>query len=181
MKISTHFSFSRRHFGRFLSLGVLSTAFLAPAHAAAAPVAVAAEVEAAFNQFRHAWENEDLGAAFGAFSPDAVAYDPAPPGKYANPAEIRKWIADTFQALNHITIPVSDVKIHTAGAVAWLTAHYQFKYQADGKPSVDEGNVSIVWVKQADASYKIAVFHASIPPAAPPAPPSAVKVTVGVN
>jgi ketosteroid isomerase-like protein len=186
MKISTRFRFSRRNFGRFVTLGVLSTALLAPVHVTAspAPVAVATEVEAAFHSFVQAWQNEDLNAAVASFTPDAVAYDPVPPGKFENTAAIRTWIDDTFKALDHISITASDVKIHTAGPVAWLTAHYVFKAQAGDQPAGDEGNLSMVWVKQLNGGYKIALFHASIPPAggpvaAPPAAPEKVKVTIG--
>jgi len=178
MNYSPRFSFSRRNFGRFLTLGLLSTAFLVPVHAAAAPVAATAEVETAFTGFVHAWQTKDVNAAVGAFAPDAVAYDSTPPGKYGNPAEIREWIVGTFKALDRIAIPVSEVKIHTAGSVAWLTAHYVFKAEAGGKSSADDGNVSIVWVKQTDGSYKISVFHASNQAVAPPAN---VKVSVSGN
>ena len=164
--------FSRFAAGNRLILVCLLAISLAGARAVASPpVATASETQAAFQSFVTAWENADLAAASGVFTDDAVVFDPAPPGVFATPAAIKGWIADTFKAMDHIKIPYSDVKIRTSGAVAWLTGHYIFKAVAGGKPFVDEGNITLVWVKQGNGAYKLASFHASPPPpAAPPAP-----------
>ena len=181
MNHSTHFRFSRRPFGRFLAVGALSTALFSPAPAAAVqvPVAAASEVEAAFQQFALAWAKEDLNNALAAFAADAVVLVPATPGRFENKEGIRTWLAGTFQASEQISFAASDVQVHVAGPMAWLTARYAFKAQAAGKPVGEEGNLSMVWVKQQDGACKIAVYHASIPPAAaaPPSPPNPKPTT----
>jgi ketosteroid isomerase-like protein len=155
-------------------LAVLAALALSvPRLSASAPVATAPETEAAFKSFVAAWENADLAAASGVFTDDAVVFDPAPGGVFATPAAIKGWIADTFKAMEHIKIPYSDMKIRTSGAVAWLTGHYIFKAMVDGKPFADEGNITLVWVKQSSGAYKLASFHASPPPPAGPPPPPA--------
>jgi ketosteroid isomerase-like protein len=131
------------------------------------PVATTVEVEAATQQFVQAWEKEDVDAALATFLPDAIAIDPDPPGIFENTEGIRGWLAGTFQSVKKISIKLSAVRVHTSGPTAWLTSHYVFKGEADRQPVGDEGNVSIVWVKQDDGSYKISVFHASVPPPPP--------------
>lgn len=163
---------SRRNLGRVLLLTGLLTVLAGPVQAAK-PVASAPEVDAALQQFIQAWTKEDLNAVVAAFAPDAMAFDPAPPGKFEHTEGIRAWVSDTFKALSQISVNVSDVQIHTAGSVAWLTGHYVFQAKVEATPIRDEGNLSMVWVKQTDGSYKISVFHADVPPPPPPdsAPP----------
>jgi ketosteroid isomerase-like protein len=132
------------------------------------PVATTAETEAALQQFIQGWEKKDLPSVVAAFAPDAVAFDPLPPGKFVHTEGIRAWVGDTFKALTDISVNVSDVQIHAAGSVAWLTGHYVFKAKAGEMPIKDEGNLSLVWVKQTDGAYKISVFHADVPPPPPP-------------
>ncbi len=140
--------------------------------ASAATAASAAEAETALRKFATAWEKKDLGAALGVFTADAVVYDPVPPGVFDTPEAIKGWIAGAFQAMDHISITVSAVKGHASGAMVFLNAHYVFKATAGGKPAGDEGNLTTVWVRQDDGSYKLVTFHASIPPALPAAPPA---------
>lgn len=133
------------------------------------PAATAAGVEAAFQAFVDAWEAEDVEAAVGAFTTDAVAFDPVPPGKFGGPEGIRAWASGAFEALEGITITVSEVSAATEGRVGWLTAHYVFEGQAPDESVRDEGYLSSVWVLQDDGSYKATLFHASIRPEEPPA------------
>jgi ketosteroid isomerase-like protein len=159
--------FSRRNIRLFLFLPALLAAVPGQAKT---PVASAAETDAALQQFIQAWTKEDLNAVVAAFAPDAIAFDPTPPGKFEHTAGIRTWVSDTFKALAQISINVSDVQIHTAGSVTWLTGHYVFQAKVEAMPIKDEGNLSMVWVKQTDGSYKISVFHADVPPPPPPEP-----------
>jgi uncharacterized protein (TIGR02246 family) len=122
-------------------------------------------VEAALNRFDEAWEREDLEAAVGAFTSDAVAFDPVPPGKFEGTEGIRTWISESFASLAQISINLSEVRIQTAGSVAWVTARFVFEAQQEGKPFRAEGYVSMIWVLQADGSHKLSVFHASHLPA----------------
>ena len=138
--------------------------------AANAPVASKAEVEAATKSFIQAWEKKDLAAVTGAFSNDAMAFDPVPPGRFDGAAGIHAWVAGDFQVLSQISITISDLRIQTMGPVAWVTSRYVFKAVMDGQPAGDAGNLSLVWVKQPDGAYKLSVFHASVPPPATPPP-----------
>jgi ketosteroid isomerase-like protein len=131
------------------------------------PIASAAEVEAAFAAFTAAWEQEDLEAAVGVFAPDAIVFDPVPPGKFDGIEEIRGWTSGSFDALEQISITVEDLQIQTAGPVAWVTAQYRFDALQNGEPSGDEGNLSMVWVRQPEGVYKATLFHASRLPEAP--------------
>jgi ketosteroid isomerase-like protein len=128
--------------------------------------ASAAEVEAALKGFEEAWEREDLEAAAGAFTPDAIVFDPVPPGRFEKAEGIRTWISESFGSLAQISISLSQLRVQTAGPVAWVTAHFVFDAQQEGKPLRAEGYVSMIWVLQTDGSHKLSVFHASHLPAA---------------
>jgi ketosteroid isomerase-like protein len=136
------------------------------------PVASKPEVEKAFAKFVQAWHAKDLNAVLANFTADAVAFDPVAPGRFENTAGIRGWVTDTFKTVDQLAIELRDLRVQTAGPVAWLTAAYVFKGRVDGKPMSEPGNLSMVWVKQADGSYKSPIFHAST---IPPAVPSAAK------
>jgi ketosteroid isomerase-like protein len=130
-----------------------------------------ADVDAAVDEFIAAWEREDVEAAVGAFTADAVAYDPVPPGRFAGTAGIREWIADTFAELDQIDITLAERTVHTADGVGWFQSRYVFAAQPaqpGAEPIRDEGYVSILWVRQEDGSYLSPLFHASpIPEGAP--------------
>jgi uncharacterized protein (TIGR02246 family) len=129
-------------------------------------MASAAEVEAAFKRFEEAWETEDIESAVGAFTPDAVVFDPVPPGRFERLEGIRAWISGSFDSLEQISISTSQVRVQTAGQVAWVTARYVFGAQQKGTPVRVEGDLTMVWVRQPDGSLKMSVFHAShLPPA----------------
>jgi ketosteroid isomerase-like protein len=128
--------------------------------------AVAAEVEAALKRFEEAWEREDLETAASVFTPDAVVFDPVPPGRFERTEGIRTWISDSFDSLAHISISLSQLRIQIAGPVAWVTAYFVFEAQQEGKPLRAQGYVSMIWVLQMDGSHKMSVFHASHLPAA---------------
>jgi len=161
---------------RAVALGLFSMLLGAAAvRAASATPATVAEANAAFESFRVAWEHKDLAAATAVFAPEAVVYDPVGPGVFATPEAIKGWTAGSFHDLDGITITDTDMKTHVSGQVAWTTMHFVFKATVQGKPLVDEGNLSLVWIKQADGAYKLAVFHASPPPPPPPPPPAAEK------
>ena len=136
--------------------------------AAGAGQASAAQVEAAVNKLVEAWEKEDLEAAVRDFTPDAVVIDPVPPGIFERAEGVRAWVSGSFEALEQIDIDLSQLRIQTAGPVAWLTAHFVFAGQQAGKPLRFEGYVSMVWVVQPDGAHKISVFHASHLPPPPP-------------
>jgi len=138
----------------------------APASPPRGGVAAAAEVEAALKRFEEAWEREDLESAAGVFTPDAVVFDPVPPGRFERAEGIRTWISDSFDSLAQISISLSQLRVQTAGPVAWVTAHFVFEAQQSGKPLRAEGYVSMIWVLQTDGSHKLSVFHASHLPAA---------------
>ena len=128
----------------------------------------AAEVEAALQKVAEAWEKEDLEAAVAAFTPDAIVFDPVPPGVFERTEGIRAWTSGSFEALDQISIDLSRVRVQTSGEVAWATAHFVFAAQQAGKPLRAEGYLSTVWVRQPDGSLKLSVFHAShLPPPAP--------------
>jgi uncharacterized protein (TIGR02246 family) len=128
--------------------------------------ASAAEVEAAFKRFEEAWEREDVDAAANAFTPDAVVFDPVPPGRFDSGEGIRNWISGSFASLDQISISTSQLRVQTAGRVAWATTHYTFEAQQAGKPLRVEGDLTMVWVRQTDGSRRLSVFHAShLPPA----------------
>jgi uncharacterized protein (TIGR02246 family) len=139
----------------------------APAPAPTGGDASASGVEAAFKALIEAWEREDLEAAAAVFTPDAVVFDPVPPGRFEGVNGIRGWISDSFEALEHISIKSSQFRVQTKGPVAWATGHYVFEAQQNEKPVRFEGDVTMVWVRQTDGSHKLSVFHAShLPPAA---------------
>ncbi|MGH9779731.1 MAG: YybH family protein [Candidatus Acidiferrales bacterium] len=160
------FGFLPRSPAAWAALAMAVLAACAPAPPPGAGGASAAEVEAALNRFDEAWEREDLEAAAGAFTPDAVAFDPVPPGRFEGAEGIRTWISESFASLEQISINLSQVSVRTEGPAAWVTAHFVFDAQQEGKPSRAEGYVSMIWVLQADGSLKMSVFHASHLPAA---------------
>lgn len=125
-------------------------------------LALPAEAEAALRAFVQTWEREDLEAAVGSFTSDAVVFDPVPPGRFEGPNGIRAWTRGAFDSLEHIAINCSQIRTQTRGGpVAWTTSHFVFEAQQAGKPVRFEGDLTTVWVKQSDGSYKLSVFHAS--------------------
>lgn len=113
-----------------------------------------------------AWEREDVETAAGAFTSDAVVFDPVPPGRFGTAEEIRGWISNSFDSLEQISISTSELRVLTSGPVAWATARYLFEAQQGGKPLRAEGYLSTVWLLQTDGSHKLSVFHASHLPTA---------------
>lgn len=126
----------------------------------------ASEVEVAFKNFEEAWEREDVESALAAFTPDAVVFDPVPPGRFEKTEGIRAWISGSFETLELISISTSQFHVQTMGPVAWVTGHYKFEAQQGGNPVRIEGDMTMVWVRQPDGSQKLSVFHASHLPAA---------------
>ena len=145
-------------------VAVLACAPAPPAEETEEVAVVTAKVEAAFEAFLEAWEEEDLETAVNAFTPDAVVYDPVPPGKFEGADEIRSWTSGAFESLEQISITISELRVQGAGSVAWLTARYLFEARAEGEPTGDEGHLSMIWVRQPDGSYKASLFHASALP-----------------
>jgi ketosteroid isomerase-like protein len=139
----------------------------APAPPPRVAEASAAEVEAAVKRFEEAWEREDLETAAGAFTPDAVVFDPVPPGKFERAEGIRAWISGSFDSLERIAISTSELRVRTAGPVAWATGRYVFEARQVGGQERWEGYMSTVWLRQTDGSLKLSVFHASHFPSAP--------------
>ncbi len=125
------------------------------------------DIKASLKAFIDAWEGENLEAAAATFVPDAVVFDPVPPGRFEGMGAIRGWISGSFEALEHISINCSNVRVQTKGPVAWLTARFVFEGQQAGQPVRFEGDLTMVWLRQADGSQKLAVFHASHLPTAP--------------
>ncbi len=143
-------------------LAMGAAAACAPEGGADVPAADPAEARQAFDAFIAAWETQDLDAALGAFTDDAVAFDPVPPFKFEGPEAIRSWIGGAFDTLDEISIDVEDVRSRTEGHVAWVTARYAFRgTPVEGEAFVDEGHVTMLWVRTADGSYRSPLFHAS--------------------
>ena len=127
----------------------------------------AADAEASFKAFAQAWEQENVDAATAAFAPDAVVFDPVPPGRFEGAAGIRSWISGSFEALDHISIRSSQFRVQTRGPVAWGTTHFLFEAERGGQPVRFEGDLTLVWVRQVDGSLRLSVFHASHLPTTP--------------
>jgi ketosteroid isomerase-like protein len=147
-------------------LAVVACVACSPTPAQRGREASAAEVEVAFKRFEEAWEREDLESAVNAFTPDAVVFDPVPPGRFEKTEGIRAWISGSFNTLEQIAIDTTDLRLLTMGPVAWGTGHYVFAAQQGGNPVRVEGDLTMVWVLQTDGSYKLSVFHASHAPGA---------------
>lgn len=123
-----------------------------------------AEVRAAYDDFVRAWEAESADAVVAFFTDDAVAFDPVPPGRWEGASDIREgWVAPSFDFLDDISIDSRMVRVNTRGDVAWVTSAYTFTATTADGPFRDEGNLSMVWVRQADGGWRVAVFHASPP------------------
>jgi uncharacterized protein (TIGR02246 family) len=146
-----------------------------PAGVGKEPVASATEVQAALQSFMDTWERADVESMVAAFTPDAVIYDPTPPGEVRGAAAIRSFLIDFFEANRQIAIELSDVHVATGGPVGWTTSRYRFVAHEEGEERVAEGNLTVIFVKQPDDSYLVALFHASrLPePAGDTGPPSA--------
>lgn len=131
------------------------------ATAAADPAAI----QSAWDAFLAAWEDQDIEAGLRAFSDDAVAFDPVPPGRFEGQTGIRNWMAGAFDAFEEITIDTEDVRVRTEGAVGWVTARYTFTgTPLQGEPVVDEGYATMLWTPTADGIYRSPLFHASVLP-----------------
>lgn len=134
---------------------------------AAVPAAKEAGVRAAVEAFVGAWVAEDEEAVMQSFLPNAVAYDPVPPGTFEGHAGIRQWVAGSFENLEGIAITSpTAMRIETAGPVAWVTGSYRFEAMFGDQEIADEGPLSMVWVRQPEGAYRMAVFHASKHPEA---------------
>ena len=126
-----------------------------------ARIATATEVHAALQSFMGTWERGDVESMVAAFTPDAVIYDPTPPGEVRGADAIRSFVVDFFEANQQIAIELGDVRVATDGPVGWTTSRYVFVAQTEGEERVAEGNLTVIFVKQPDDSYLAALFHAS--------------------
>lgn len=126
--------------------------------------AQASAVKAMVDELVETWEREDLDAAVAIFSAEAVVYDPGwPPGKFEGPEEIRNWTAGHFESFDEIDLILSERTVRSIGRVAWFQAEYALAVRTaepDAEPTRGEGFLSILWVKQADGTYKSPLFHA---------------------
>jgi hypothetical protein len=95
-------------------LGLIAAA-CQPAPPPEAAAADPAAVEAAFADFITAWEEEDLDAVLAMFRPDAVAFDPVPPGKFEGSEGIRSWAGGAFEYLDGITIVTDGIQVRVEG------------------------------------------------------------------
>lgn len=157
---------------RAVALPVLLLAITASGCATVGPAAdpaggstaAEAQVRAAVGDFVEAWEAEDTDAVVSFFTPDAVAFDPAPPGRWEGAADIRdNWVAPAFEFLEDVQIDTRAVRVDARGDVSWVTAAYTFQATTPDGPYSDAGNLSMVWVRQPNGSWRVAVFHASPP------------------
>jgi len=130
-------------------------------------VARAVEVEAALQSFMDTWERADVESLVASFTPDAVIYDPTPPGEVRGGDAIRSFVIDFLEANQQIAIELSDVRVSTEGSVGWTTCLYRFVAHEEGQERVAVGNLTMIFVKQPDDSYLAALFHASRPPEPP--------------
>jgi ketosteroid isomerase-like protein len=152
--------------GAGVALLIVAAFFARPAkQTPTQPQASASDVRAAFEEFKEAWQKEDLEAAVSFFTEDAVVFDPVPPGRFEGGEAIRGWTSGSFKALDQIHIGTSKIRTEASGPIAWVTAHYVFDALLEGKPAQFEGDMTTVWVLQDDGSCKMSVFHASHLPA----------------
>jgi uncharacterized protein (TIGR02246 family) len=124
-------------------------------------LARAVEVEGALQEFMDTWERADVEPMVAAFTPDAVIYDPTPPGEVRGAEAIRSFVIDFFEANQQIAVELSDVRVSTDGSVGWTTCRYRFVAHTDGEERNSEGNLTVIFVMQPDESYRVALFHAS--------------------
>lgn len=147
---------------RWLISAALSVMIVSMSGAAA--VASKREVEAAFAKFMQGWNTRDIEAVVSQFTPDAVAFDPAPPGRFENTDGMRTWVTEAFKAYENLAIEIRDMRVATSGETAWLSGSYVLKGKMEGRAMHEPGFFSVVYVKQRDGSYKIPLFHASMVP-----------------
>lgn len=161
-----------------VSIPLAAAAWAAPheptaAPASEVPAAEEAGVQAAIDAFVGAWVAEDEEAVVSAFLPDAVAHDPVPPGTFEGHEGIRQWVKGSFENLEGIAITSPEaMTIETLGQVAWVSGSYRFEAIFGDQDIVDEGPLSMVWVRQPDGAYRLALFHASKHPEAAGAEPA---------
>ena len=124
-------------------------------------LARAVDVEASLQEFMNTWERGDVEPVVASFTPDAVIYDPTPPGEVRGTDAIRSWVVDFLEANDQIAIGLSDVRVSTDGSVGWTTCRFRFTAHTDGEERVSEGNLTVIFVMQPDESYRVALFHAS--------------------
>lgn len=124
-------------------------------------LARAVDVEAALQVFMDTWERADAESLVASFTPDAVIYDPTPPGEVRGADAIRSFVIDFLEENQQIGVELSDVRVSTDGSVGWTTCRYRFVAHTDGEERVAEGNLTVIFVMQPDESYRIALFHAS--------------------
>ncbi len=124
-------------------------------------LAGAVEVEAALQEFMDSWERADVEPLVALFTPDAVIYDPTPPGEVRGADAIRSFVIDFLEANQQIAVELSDVRVSTDGSVGWTTCRYRFVAHTDGEERFSEGNLTVIFVMQPDESYRVALFHAS--------------------
>lgn len=166
---SLHRRRARRIVACLVALPLAAAAWAAPQE----PAAEEAGVRAAVDAFIAAWLAEDADAVVGAFLPDAVAFDPAPPGTFEGQEGIRRWVTGDFAHMEGIAITApGPMRIETLGPVAWVTGHYRFQADLGEHHLDDEGALTMVWVRQPDGAYRLAVFHASSHPEPPATDPA---------
>src|SRR5438046_989840 len=116
-----HWAF-RHRVARFLPVVALSMTGLSCGRggAALAPVVTVAAVEAALGKFVHAFAQRDVEAAVACFTPDAIVFDPWPPGHFENTAGVRTLFTTALGLMEKPSFTVGNAVTRVSGAVAWL-------------------------------------------------------------
>jgi uncharacterized protein (TIGR02246 family) len=131
--------------------------------------AAEAEVRAAVKQWNDAAAKKNAAAFAGFYTEDAVLMLEDGPdvrgranlaqalgGMMSDPAFALSFAADTVIASR-------------SGDLAYETGHYALTTTKDGKPATERGQYVVVWRRQADGSWKVAV-DAPVSDAATPPP-----------
>ena len=156
--------FFRRRLGRLVIVAALTMLGfgLSGAAAPASPVVTVAEVEAAVEKFVRAFEKRDVEAVVACFTPDAIVFDPWPPGHFENTAGVRTLFNTALGQMEKPSFTIGNAVTRVSGAIGWLTAQIAVGAEIDAKRDFAKAYLSMVWVKQPDGACRISVFHATI-------------------
>ncbi len=166
------------HFKKALIASAVIAAFIAQGCGTEAPKDTRATDEIAIRQQSMAWSNaaqsHDIDKALSFYAPDAVALPDAAPIAPNKDAIRNVW--QSFIGNKNVTLSwkTTAVGVAKSGDIAYEYGAYTMDIVGkDGKPSTQTGKYLLVWKKQADGTWKVAVDtdNSDAPPPAP-APPA---------
>lgn len=135
----------------------LALSFAASAQKPAAQDAEEAAVRAADELWSQVAGAKDLEKTVGFYTDHGIVLPPGSPALAGKDAVRAFWVAAFQDPAYQLSWKTVEVGVAGSGDLAYTRGSYDFTYTAGGKAVREHGKDLVVWKKQADGSWKVAV------------------------